>query len=149
MKVILLEEVANLGALGVIATVKNGYARNYLIPKGLALRANEANQKEFELKRAEYELNQANIVARSKARQEQINGQVYTVTAKAGVDGKLFGSISASDIVEAAKNAGVEIKKSEIMLPNGSFKTLGEFDVTIDLHHDIHAQIKLNITPEV
>ncbi|HMT03363.1 MAG TPA: 50S ribosomal protein L9 [Burkholderiales bacterium] len=148
MKVILLEEIPNVGNLGAVATVKNGYARNYLIPKGLALRATEANQKEFELKKAEYELNQANIVARSKARQEQINGQVYTIAAKAGVDGKLFGSVTALDIVEAAKNAGIEIKRSEILLPNGPFKTIGEFDVAIDLHHDIRAHIKLNITPE-
>ena len=148
MKVILLEEIPNVGSLGAVATVKNGYARNYLIPKGLALRATEANQKEFELKKAEYELNQANIVARSKARQEQINGQVYTIAAKAGVDGKLFGSVTALDIVEAAKNAGIEIKRSEILLPNGPFKTIGEFDVAIDLHHDIRAHIKLNITAE-
>ncbi len=148
MKVILLEEIPNVGSLGAVATVKNGYARNYLIPKGLALRATEANQKEFELKKAEYELNQANIVARSKARQEQINGQVYTIAAKAGVDGKLFGSVTALDIVEVAKNAGVEIKRAEVLLPNGPFKTIGEFDVAIDLHHDIRAHIKLNITAE-
>ena len=148
MKIILLERVANLGSLGDIVEVKNGYARNFLIPFGRAKRANEANLKEFELKRAQYELNQSDILANAQARQARINGQVFVVSAKAGVDGKLFGSITSFDIVEAVNKTGVDIKKSEVTLPNGPLKTIGEFDVSVILHHDVHATIKVSVTSE-
>ena len=148
MKIILLERVANLGSLGDIVEVKNGYARNFLIPFGRAKRANEANLKEFELKRAQYELNQSDILANAQARQARIDGQVFVVSAKAGVDGKLFGSITSFDIVEAVNQTGVDIKKSEVTLPNGPLKTIGEFDVSVILHHDVHATIKVSVTSE-
>ena len=149
MKVILLEKVANLGNLGDITEVKNGYARNFLIPFGKAKRATEQNLKDFEVRRAEYEKNQTDVLANAQVRQSKIEGQVYVVTAKAGVDGKLFGSVTSFDIVEAVnKSSGIEIIKSEVTLPNGPLKTVGEFDVTVILHHDVHATIKVNVTPE-
>ncbi len=148
MRVVLLERVANLGGLGDIVDVKNGYARNFLIPFGKAKRATEINLKEFEIKRAEYERLQTDILDNAKYRHSKIDAQVFTIVAKAGVDGKLFGSVNSFDIVNAVKQTGIEIKKSEVMLPNGHFKTIGEFDVTIMLHHDIKAVIKLNIVPE-
>lgn len=148
MKVILLEKVSNLGSLGDIVEVKNGFARNFLIPFNKAKRATEANLKEFEAKRAEYEKNQSDILGSAKARHDRINGQVFAITAKAGVDGKLFGSVTSFDIIEAVKKIGVEIKKSEVALPNGPLKTIGEFDITILLHHDVQAVVKINVTPE-
>ena len=147
MKIILLERVANLGALGDIVDVKNGYSRNYLIPAKKAKRATDANLKEFEAKRAEYELHQTNVLDNAVARQTKINGQVFVVNAKAGVDGKLFGSVTSLDIVESVNKAGVEIKKSEVSLPNGPLKTIGEFDINIFLHHDVQATIKVNVVP--
>ena len=149
MKVILLEKVANLGNLGDITEVKNGYARNFLIPFGKAKRATEQNLKDFEVRRADYEKNQTDVLANAQVRQSKIEGQVYVVTAKAGVDGKLFGSVTSFDIVAAVnKLSGIEIIKSEVTLPNGPLKTVGEFDVTVILHHDVHATIKVNVTPE-
>lgn len=148
MKVILLEKVANLGKLGDVVEVKNGFARNFLIPFAKAKRATDANLKEFEVKRAEYELNQSDALASAQARQAKIENQVFIVSAKSGVDGKLFGSVTSMDIVAAINKSGVEIKKSEVALPNGPLKTIGEFDVTIILHHDVQALVKINVTPE-
>lgn len=148
MKVILLEKVANLGNLGDIVEVKNGYARNFLIPAKKAKRATDASVKEFAEKRAEYEKLQSDVLANAEARHAQIHGQVFVINAKAGVDGKLFGSVTAFDIVGAVKKTGVEIKKSEVTLPNGSLKTIGEFDVEVILHHDVHATVKINVMPE-
>lgn len=148
MKIILLEKVANLGSLGDIVTVKNGFARNFLIPFNKAKRATDANLKDFELRRAEYEKHQAETLSGAESRLALINGQVFSVAAKAGVDGKLFGSVTSLDIVEAVNKSGVEIKKSEVALPNGPLKTIGEFDITILLHHDIHAVVKINVVPE-
>ena len=147
MKIILLERVANLGGLGDIVDVKNGYARNYLIPSKKAKRATDANLKEFEAKRAEYELHQTNILDNAKARHAKIDGQVFVVNAKSGVDGKLFGSVTSLDIVESVNKSGVEIKKAEVSLPNGPLKTIGEFDIVVLLHHDVHATIKVNVVP--
>ena len=148
MKIILLEKVANLGSLGDIVEVKNGFARNFLIPFGKAKRATEANLKDFEVKRTQYELQQSDALANAQARQSKIDGQVFVVAAKAGVDGKLFGSVTSFDIVEAVSKSGVEIKKSEVSLPNGPLKTIGEFDVHVLLHHDVQAVVKINVTSE-
>lgn len=148
MKIILLEKVANLGNLGDIVDVKAGFARNFLVPYGKAKRATEANIKEFEAKRSEYEKHQTDILTGAQARQAKIDGQVFAIAAKAGVDGKLFGSVTSFDIIEAVNATGVEIKKSEVALPNGPLKTIGEFDITIILHHDVHANVKINVTPE-
>lgn len=148
MKVILLEKVANLGNLGDIAEVKNGFARNFLIPFNKAKRATEVNLKEFEARRSEYEKNQTDIFAGAQARHSKIDGQVFAIAAKAGVDGKLFGSVTSFDIIDAVKKSGVDIKRSEVSLPNGPLKTIGEFDITILLHHDVQAVVKINVTPE-
>lgn len=148
MKVILLEKVANLGNLGDIAVVKNGFARNFLIPFNKAKRATEVNLKEFEAKRSQYEKNQSDVFAGAQARQSKIDGQVFVIAAKAGVDGKLFGSVTSFDIIDAVKKSGVEIKRSEVALPNGPLKTIGEFEITILLHHDVQAVVKINVTPE-
>ena len=148
MKIILLQKTVNLGNLGDIVEVKNGYARNFLIPSGLAQRANEQNLKDFALKRTEYEKQQTDIMAQAQFRHSQIHGQVFAIPAKVGVDGKLFGSITALDIVTALKKSGQEIKKAEVSLPNGTLKIVGEFDIDIMLHHDLRATIKVNVVPE-
>ncbi|MFN8771274.1 MAG: 50S ribosomal protein L9 [Neisseriaceae bacterium] len=148
MKIILLEDVANLGKIGDIVDVKNGFARNFLIPFGRAKRATKENIAAFEAKRSEYEAKQDQKLAHAKSRFEQINEKVFTVTAKAGVDGKLFGSVNSLDIVEAAKASGIELQKSEVTLPNGPLKTIGEFDINVILHHDINALVKINVIAE-
>jgi large subunit ribosomal protein L9 len=148
MKIILLQRVANLGSLGDIVEVANGYARNYLLPFGFAKRATDASLKEFEARRSEYEKNQNDILASAQVRQSKLDGQSFQVAAKAGVDGKLFGSVTSFDIVAAVNKTGVEIKKSEVTLPNGPLKTVGEFDITVILHHDVKANIKVNVISE-
>ena len=147
MQIILLERVAGLGNLGDVVTVKNGYARNFLIPTAKAKRATEANLKEFEARRAELEAKQAAALADAQARQAKLDGQTITVTQKAGVDGRLFGSVTNADISEAIKVAGVEVVKSNVRLPEGPFKAIGEYDVEIALHADVVAAIKLVVVP--
>lgn len=148
MKIILLERVTNLGKLGDIVDVKNGYARNFLVPQGKARRATETNLKEFEARRAEYERNQSDILDNAQFRHSKIDGIVFTIRAKSGVDGKLFGSVTSMDIAEAINASGVEVKRSEIAMPNGPLKTLGEFEVDVLLHHDVHSKVKINIVSE-
>lgn len=148
MKIILLEQLLNLGNLGDIVTVKNGYARNFLIPTGKAKRATDANLAEFESRRAEYERNQADTLTSAQTKHNKIDGVVFTINAKAGVDGKLFGSVTSMDIAEAIKSVGVEIRRSEIALPHGPLKTIGEFEVDVKLHHDVNALIKVNVVAE-
>lgn len=154
MEVILLEKVANLGDLGNIKEVNDGYARNYLIPYGKAKRATKENLAEFEQRRAEYERLQDAILADAKELHARIHGNTYMISAKAGVDGKLFGSVSAADIAAAINQAGnnadtkAKIKKSVVLLPNGTLKTTGEFDIDLLLHHDIRASIKISVVAE-
>ncbi|MEN9945842.1 MAG: hypothetical protein RLZZ293_228 [Pseudomonadota bacterium] len=148
MKIILLEKVANLGNLGSVVEVKNGYARNFLIPQGKAKRATSVSLQEFEARRADYEQKQAEILTNAQSRHEKIDGIVFTIKAKAGVDGKLFGSVTAMDIAEAINNSGVEVKRSEVALPNGPLKTIGEFEVDVLLHHDVQAKVKVNVVSE-
>ncbi|SSY80505.1 50S ribosomal protein L9 [Alysiella crassa] len=143
MQIILLERVAGLGNLGDVVTVKNGYARNFLIPTAKAKRATEANLKEFEARRAELEAKQAAILADAQARKAKLDGQTITVAQKAGVDGRLFGSVTNADIAEAIKATGVEVVKSNVRLPEGPFKAIGEYDVEVALHADAVASIKL------
>lgn len=147
MQVILLEKVGGLGNLGDILNVKNGYARNFLIPQGKAKRATEANLKEFEARRAELEQRQAEILADAVARQEKLEGQTITVAQKAGVDGRLFGSVTTADIAEAIKAQGIEVVKSNIRLPHGPLKTTGEYEIEVALHHDAVANIKVQVVP--
>lgn len=143
MQIILLERIAGLGNLGDVVTVKNGYARNFLIPTAKAKRATEANLKEFEARRAELEAKQAEILADAQARQAKLDGQTITVAQKAGVDGRLFGSVTNADIADAIKATGVEVVKANVRLPEGPFKAIGEYDVEVALHADAVATIKL------
>jgi large subunit ribosomal protein L9 len=148
MQIILLEKVANLGQLGDVVKVKDGYARNFLIPQGKAKRANEANLKAFEERRAELEAKQAEILADAQARAGKLEGFVVTIAQKAGVDGRLFGSVGNADIADAITAAGVEVKRAEVRLPNGPFKAIGEYELEVALHHDVVAPIKVVVTPE-
>lgn len=143
MQIILLEKVGNLGGLGDVVTVKNGYARNFLIPTGKARRANAANLAEFEARRAELEAKQAEILATAQAAQAKIEGQEFTVEQKAGVDGRLFGSVTNADIAEVITAAGTEVARSTVRLPNGPLKAVGEYEVEIALHHDAVATVKI------
>lgn len=147
MQIILLERVAGLGNLGDVVTVKNGYARNFLIPTAKAKRATEANLKEFEARRAELEAKQAALLADAQARQAKLDGQTITIAQKAGVDGRLFGSVTNADIAAAIKAAGVEVVKSNVRLPEGPFKATGEYDVEVALHADAVALIKVAVVP--
>lgn len=148
MQVILLEKVANLGLLGDIVKVKDGFGRNFLIPQGKAKRATEANKAEFAARRAELEKQQADILAAAKARGEKLAGYVLQVTQKAGVDGRLFGSVTNHDIAEGLKNSGFEVVKSEVRMPAGPLKTIGDYPITIALHHDIVVDITVTVVGE-
>lgn len=143
MQIILLERVAGLGNLGDVVTVKNGYARNFLVPQGKAKRATEANLKEFEARRAELEAKQAAILADAQARQAKLDGQTITIAQKAGVDGRLFGSVTNADIADAIRATGVEVVKASVRLPEGPFKAVGEYEVEVVLHADAIANIKV------
>lgn len=145
MQIILLERVAGLGNLGDVVTVKNGYARNFLIPTAKAKRATEANLKEFEARRAELEAKQAAVLADAQARQAKLNGQTITIAQKAGVDGRLFGSVTNADIAEAIKASGVEVVKANVRLPEGPIKAVGEYEIEIALHADAIANINVAV----
>ncbi|WP_062193015.1 50S ribosomal protein L9 [Caldimonas taiwanensis] len=148
MQIILLEKVANLGNLGDVVKVKDGYARNFLIPTGAARRATEAAIKEFEAKRAELEKAAAEKLAAAQALGEKINGKTVQVTQKAGVDGRLFGSVTNIDIAEALGKLGFQVHKSQIRLPNGPIKTVGEHPVTVGLHTDVVVEVVVSVVGE-
>jgi large subunit ribosomal protein L9 len=148
MQIILLEKVANLGLLGDIVNVKNGFGRNFLIPQGKAKRATEANKAEFAAKRAELEKQQADILAVSTARGAKLAGYVLTVAQKAGVDGRLFGSVTNGDIAEGLNAAGFEVVKAEVRMPTGPLKTIGDHAVTVALHHDVVVDITVTVVGE-
>ncbi len=148
MQVILLEKVHNLGNLGDKIKVKSGYGRNYLIPYGKASPATVENIAKFEQKRAELEKKAHEAFVVAQARAEKFMDLVVTIRAKAGDEGKLFGSIAAKDIVHALIATDPQISKNEILLPNGVIRLLGEHDVELMFHSDIRATIKLNILPE-
>ena len=145
MQIILLEKIGGLGNLGDIVTVKNGYARNFLIPQGKAKRATEANKAEFEARRAELEARQAEILADALARKEKLDGQVVTVAQKAGVDGRLFGSVTNADIASAIVATGIKAEKANVRLPEGPFKAIGEYEVEIALHSDAVAKVTVAV----
>ncbi|MEN9366426.1 50S ribosomal protein L9 [Sphaerotilus natans] len=148
MQVILLEKVANLGVLGDVVKVKDGYARNFLIPTGAARRATEKAIKEFEVRRAELEKAQADKLAAAQAQGEKLAGKTVTISQKAGVDGRLFGSVTNADIAEALKSQGVEIVKAQVRLPNGPLKVVGEQTVAIALHHDVVVDVTVAVVGE-
>jgi large subunit ribosomal protein L9 len=148
MEVILLEKIENLGVMGDKVNVKPGYGRNYLIPKGKAAPATEANIAAFEARRAELEKAAAETLAAAEARRDHLAGMNITITAKAGDEGKLFGSIGTADIADAVNAAGVAVERHEVRLPEGSFRQVGEYDVQLHLHTDVNTTIKLSIAAE-
>lgn len=148
MNVILLEKVQNLGKLGDRISVKNGYARNYLLPKGKAVLATPQNVAIFEERRAALEKAEAEILAKAQARSETINGKSITISVKAGEEGKLFGSVGTSDIADAAKQAGMDVSRQEVRLPGGAFRNTGSYEVEIHLHPDVDAQLTVNVVAE-
>ena len=148
MQVILLQRIVNLGKLGDTVNVKAGYGRNYLIPQGKALPANEANIAKFEARRAELEAQEAKELAEAKKRADALADVNVIMRAKVGDEGKLFGSIGARDIADALTKSGLEVDRSEVKLPEGSFRQVGEYKVTIQLHHDINADIIVTILSE-
>ncbi|MUL08410.1 50S ribosomal protein L9 [Aliivibrio fischeri] len=145
MQVILLDKIGNLGSLGDQVNVKAGYARNFLIPQGKAVMATKANVEMFETRRAELEANVAKQLAAAEARAEKVNALEVTIASKSGDEGKLFGSIGTRDIADAATAAGVEIAKSEVRLPEGALRTTGSFEVSIQLHSEVFATLKLEV----
>ncbi len=145
MQIILLEKVANLGNLGDIVKVKDGYARNFLIPNRKARRATKQAIAEFEVRRAELEQVAAEKLAAAQAVGEKLAGQSFEITQKSGVDGRLFGSVTNADVAEVLKAAGFEIEKSQVRMPNGPIKMIGEYELQIALHTDVIADIKLTV----
>lgn len=149
MQIILLEKVVNLGNLGDVVRVKNGYARNFLIPQKMAKRATDAALKEFEARRAELEKIQADKLAAAQTVAQRLEGYSVSVTQKAGVDGRLFGSVTNFDVAAALKQAGFEsVEKGMVRLPNGPLKTIGEFPLEVGLHTDVVANITVVVVGE-
>lgn len=148
MQVILLEKVENLGNLGDQVKVRSGYGRNFLIPKGKATPATPANIARFQERRAELEKVSAEALAAAEARKAPLDGLTVTIAAKAGDEGKLFGSIGTGDIAHAVTAAGQAIERHEVRLPDGPLRALGEFEVELHLHSDVNATIKLIIVAE-
>jgi len=149
MQIILLDKIANLGNLGDIVKVKDGYARNFLIPTKRARRATAVAIKEFEGRRVELEKVAADKLAAATAQGEKLAGQTVYVSQKAGVDGRLFGSVTNADIATALAKAGFEIAKSQVRLPNGPLKTVGEHPVSVAAHTDVVVEIIVKVVPQV
>lgn len=143
MEVILLEKIANLGNLGDKVTIKGGYARNYLLPQGKATRATAENVAAFEARRAELERLAAEKKTSAEERAAHLAELEVTITAVAGDEGKLFGSIGTADIADALTASGVPVAKSEVRLPNGSIRLVGEYDVALHLHTDVEASVRV------
>ena len=148
MQVILMEKLANLGDLGEVVRVKDGYARNYLIPHGKAKRATEANIKAFEVRRAELEKAQAEALAKAQERGAKLDGLTLQVVQKAGVDGRLFGSVTNYDIVAALTKQGLEVERSQVRMPDGPLKQVGDYKLQIALHADVVATINVAVLGE-
>ena len=148
MEVILLEKVNNVGGIGDRVKVKSGFARNYLIPQGKATLATAANIAEFEARRAELEKAQNQTLSTAEERAAKLEGLSVQVSQKAGVDGRLFGSVTNSDISEALKTQGFEVPKAAVRLPEGPLKHIGEYEITLDLHTDVKAHIKVTVAAE-
>ncbi|MEK7768756.1 MAG: 50S ribosomal protein L9 [Pseudomonadota bacterium] len=148
MQIILMEKVVNLGQMGDVVKVKNGYARNFLIPQGKAKRVTEAAVAEFEAKRAELEKAQAEILAAAQARAAKLEGLMVQISQKAGMDGKLFGSVTNVDIVDALKAQGFEVEKAMIRMPEGPLKQVGDHPLIVALHSDVLAHITVSVLGE-
>ena len=149
MEVILLDKIAKLGGLGDKVTVKSGYARNFLLPKGKAVFASKANVEHFEARRADLEKKLAEQLTAAEARAAKLTELAeVTIASKAGDEGKLFGSIGTRDIADAISEAGVAVVKAEVRLPLGSIRETGEFDIVIHVHNDVDATIKVVVIAE-
>ena len=148
MQVILLDKVANLGNLGDVVKVKDGYARNFLIPTKRARRATDTAIKEFEARRAELEKAAAEKLSAAQAVGEKLSGKTVTISQKAGVDGRLFGSVTNADIADGLKKAGFDIAKAQVRLPNGPLKTVGEHPVSVAAHTDVVVEITVAVVAE-
>jgi len=148
MQIILLDKVINLGNLGEIVKVKDGYARNFLIPSGRARRATAANKQEFEAKRAELEKAAAAKLAESTAQGEKLAGTSIKLTQKAGVDGRLFGSVTNFDIAEELTKQGYKVAKAQVRMPNGPIKVVGDSTVSVALHTDVVVDITVSVYGE-
>jgi len=148
MQIILLEKVQNLGSLGDSVSVRPGYGRNYLIPKGIAVPATKDNLSKFEARRAELEKAATDVLVAAQSRADSLADKNVTLAQKAGEEGKLFGSVGTIDIAKAFTEAGTPIEKQEIRLPNGALREVGDFDVVIHLHTDINVTVKVTIVAE-
>ena len=145
MEIILLDRVVGLGNLGDRVNVKSGYARNYLIPTGKATEASKAKIAEFEAKRKEFEKAQAQRLADTEKRAEQLNGKVLTIFAKSGDEGKLFGSVGTQQIAAAAEKQGLKLSRQEILMPHGTIREIGEYPIDLKLYADIKAQVLVRV----
>jgi large subunit ribosomal protein L9 len=148
MQVILLEKVANLGNLGDVVKVKDGFARNFLIPTKRARRATENAIKEFEVRRAELEKVAAEKLGAAQAMGEKLSGKTVTISQKAGVDGRLFGSVTNADIADGLKKLGFDIAKAQVRMPTGPLKTVGEHPVSVAAHTDVVVEVTVHVVPE-
>ncbi|CAG9180705.1 50S ribosomal protein L9 [Cupriavidus respiraculi] len=148
MQVILLEKVINLGNLGDIVRVKDGYARNFLIPSKKARRATQTAIDEFEVKRADLEKAAAEKLAAAQAEGEKLNGLTLQITQKSGVDGRLFGSVTNADIAEALGTQGFKVEKAQVRLPNGPLKMVGDHPVSVSLHTDVLVDVTVSVLGE-
>jgi len=148
MEIILLEKVGKLGNLGDIVRVKDGYARNFLIPQKMARRATEAAKAEFEARRAELEKAAAEKLAAAQALGEKLAGMTVQILQKSGVDGRLFGSVTNIDIADALNKQGFAVEKSQVRLPQGPFKTVGDFPLAVALHADVVVDITVSVLGE-
>jgi large subunit ribosomal protein L9 len=148
MQVILMEKVHNLGQLGDIVKVKDGFARNFLIPQGKAKRATDSAIAEFQTRRAELELQQGKTLADAQARASRLEGLMIQITQNAGVDGRLFGSVTNYDIAETLKAQGHEVSKAMVRMPQGPLKQVGDYPITLDLHADVTATITVSVLGE-
>ena len=149
MQIILMEKVVNLGGLGDLVKVKDGYARNFLIPQGKAKRATPMAMKEFEGKRAELEKIAAEKLQAAQAIAEKLEGVEVAVSRKAGVDGRLFGSVTNHDVADGLKALSFEVDKADVRMPTGPLKTIGEFVLEVSLHTDVTANVKVVITGDM
>ena len=148
MQVILMEKVVNLGGLGDVVKVKDGFARNFLIPQGKAKRATQANLKEFENRRTELEKKANEHLTTAQEKGAKLEGVKIEVTQKAGVDGRLFGSVTNADIAEGLQKLGFDVKKADVRMPQGPLKHVGEFPITLQLHSDVLANITVHVAAE-
>jgi large subunit ribosomal protein L9 len=148
MQIILLDKVVNLGALGDVVKVKDGYARNFLIPSGRARRATQTAIAEFEARRAELEKAAAAKLAEAQALGEKVGGTVLKLTQKAGVDGRLFGSVTNHDIADGLNKLGFAVAKSQIRMPHGPLKLVGEYTVSVSLHTDVSVEVAIQVIGE-